>query len=795
MRLWGSGLQDMEQTEQVINEEIVGGPSIPDELPVVRLLNGVIFPGMLAPLTVTNPLDIELIDEALSDNRMIGLVAQRDPDLDRPGPEGLYEVGLVALIQKMIQLPNGDRRLLVRGLSRARMVDWPQTEPYLRARVDVIEEPEEITDDVRARNQALLDLLRRLVEMAPHLPEEIYIQALNLEHPGSLADMIASLIDIPLEERQQILEMIELDERLRRVMTLTTRELQQYELTQRMQQDARDELSEAQREYFLRQQLKAIQEELGEGAEERPDLAELKEKVEEAKMTEEAREAAERELERLENMNPAAAEYNVARTYVEWLTEVPWLESSETKIDIDEAQKVLDEDHYDLEDVKERIIEYLAVRKLRAELKGPILCFVGPPGVGKTSLGKSIARATGRKFHRISLGGVRDEAEIRGHRRTYVGALPGRIIQGLKRVGVNNPIFMLDEIDKLGSGAGFRGDPSSAMLEVLDPEQNDTFSDHYLEVPCDLSNVIFVTTANVMETIPAPLLDRMEVIRLPGYTLKEKLHIARKYLVPRQREEHGLTAEQFSISDAALEEVIDGYTREAGVRNLEREIGALARKIARKVTEGEESPPNVSMRNIEKLLGPRRYYSEVAQRAGQPGVVCGLAWTQAGGDILFIEATKMPGKNNLTLTGQLGDVMKESGRAAMSWVRAHAEELGIDPDFYENTDIHLHVPAGAVPKDGPSAGVAMVTAIASLLSGRVVKPNVGMTGEITLRGKVLPIGGVKEKVVAARSAGLDTVILPARNEAQVEEISKDHTQGVTFIYADEIEDVLDAALE
>ncbi|MBD3292546.1 MAG: endopeptidase La [Armatimonadia bacterium] len=795
MRLWGSELQDMEQIEQVINEEVVGGPSIPDELPVVRLLNGVIFPGMLAPLTVTNPLDIELIDEALSGNRMIGLVAQRDADADRPGPEGLYNVGLVALIQKMIQLPNGDRRLLVRGLSRARVTEWTQIEPWLRARVEEIEEPEEVSEDLRARNQALLDLLRRLVEMAPHLPEEIYIQALNLEHPGSLADMMASLLDMDIEERQQILETIDLDARLRQVMTLTTREIQQYELTQRMQQDARNELSEAQREYFLRQQLKAIQEELGEGEEQRPDLVELKEKVEEAKMTEEAREAAERELERLENMNPAAAEYNVARTYVEWLTEVPWVEASETRIDIEEAQTVLDEDHYDLEDVKERIIEYLAVRKLREEIKGPILCFVGPPGVGKTSLGKSIARATGREFHRISLGGVRDEAEIRGHRRTYVGALPGRIIQGLKRVGVNNPIFMLDEIDKLGTGAGFRGDPSSAMLEVLDPEQNDTFSDHYLEVPCDLSNVIFITTANVLETIPAPLLDRMEVIRLPGYTLKEKLHIAKRYLVPRQREEHGLTSDQFSISDAALEEVIDGYTREAGVRNLERQIGALARKIARKVSEGDESPPNVSMRNLENLLGPRLHYSEVAQRTGQPGVVCGLAWTQAGGDILFIEATKMPGKNNLTLTGQLGDVMKESGRAAMSWVRAHAEELGIDPDFYENTDIHLHVPAGAVPKDGPSAGVAMVTAIASLLSERTVKPNVGMTGEITLRGKVLPIGGVKEKIVAAKSSGLDTVILPARNEAQVEEISKDHTQGMTFIYADEIEDVLGAALE
>lgn len=785
----------MEQTEQVINEEVVGGPSIPDELPVVRLLNGVIFPGMLAPLTVTNPLDIELIDEALNSNRMIGLVAQRDSEADRPGPEGLYDVGLVALIQKMIQLPNGERRLLVRGLSRARLVEWTQVEPYLRARVEEIEEPDEVSDTVRARNQALLDLLRRLVEMAPHLPEEVYIQALNLEHPGSLADMVASLLDLEVAERQEVLETIDLDRRVRRVMTLTTREIEQYELTQRMQQDARDELSQAQREYFLRQQLKAIQQELGEGEEERPDLVELREKVEQAKMTEEAREAAERELERLEHMNPAAAEYNVSRTYLEWLTEVPWLEATETKIDIREAQKVLDEDHYDLEDVKERIIEYLAVRKLREELKGPILCFVGPPGVGKTSLGRSIARATGRKFHRISLGGVRDEAEIRGHRRTYVGALPGRIIQGLKRAGVNNPVFMLDEIDKLGSGGAFRGDPSSAMLEVLDPEQNDTFSDHYLEVPYDLSNVIFITTANVLETIPAPLLDRMEVIRLPGYTKREKLHIARKYLVPRQRDEHGLTSEQFDISDAALEAIIDGYTREAGVRNLERQIGALARKIARRVSEGDESPPNVSMRNLENLLGPRLYYSEVAERAGQPGVVCGLAWTQAGGDILFIEATRMPGNARLTLTGQLGDVMKESGQAALSWVRSHAEELGIDPEFFEKTEIHLHVPAGAVPKDGPSAGVSMVTAIASLLTGRAVKPNVAMTGEITLRGRVLPIGGVKEKVVAAKSAGLDTVILPARNRAQVEEISRDHTEGMTFIYADTIEDVLDAALE
>ncbi len=772
-------------------DEKPGRPPLPEQVPVVRLLNGIVYPGMLAPLTVTNPLDMGLLDEALSGNRLIGLVAQRDPDADRPGPEGLFDLGLVAIIQQMLQLPNGHRRLLVRGLTRMRPVEWTQLQPYLRARIEPVEERTEPDETTQARTQALLDLLRRLVEMAPHLPEEVYVQALNTEPPGAVADMVASLLDLGIEERQRVLETVDVNERLRYVTTLCTREIEQYELTQRMQQDARAELTQAQREYFLRQQLKAIQEELGEAEEERPDLAELRERLGEAKMTDEAREAAERELERLENMNPAAAEYNVARTYVEWLLDVPWLEGSETKIDISEAQKVLDEDHYDLEDVKERIIEYLAVRKLRPEAKGPILCFVGPPGVGKTSLGQSIARATGREFHRISLGGVRDEAEIRGHRRTYVGALPGRIIQGLRRVGVNNPVFMLDEIDKLGSD--FRGDPSSALLEVLDPAQNDTFSDHYLEVPYDLSSVMFITTANVLETIPAPLLDRMEVIRLPGYTRREKLHIAKRYLVPRQREEHGLTREQFAISDAALDTIIEGYTREAGVRNLERQIGALARKIARKVTEGEE-PPRVTIRNLAELLGPRLFYSEVAERTGQPGVACGLAWTQAGGDILFIEATQMPGSNQLILTGQLGDIMKESARAALSWVRAHAEELGIDPEFYEHTDIHLHVPAGAVPKDGPSAGVAMATAIASLLSGRRVRPDVGMTGEITLRGKVLPIGGVKEKVLAAKAAGLKTIILPERNRAQVEEISEEHTEGLEFVYADTVEDVLKVAL-
>jgi len=770
-----------------------GGDShaLPEQVPVLRLLNGVIYPGMLAPLTVTNSLDMELLDETLSGNRLLGLVAQRDPDADRPGPDGLHDFGLVSIIQQMLQLPNGHRRLLVRGLTRVRITDWPQLQPWLRARIEAVPEPEEGDETVAARAQALLDLLRRLVELAPHLPDEVYVQALNTEPPGAVADMVASLLDISMDERQRVLETVALTDRLRYVTTLCAREIEQYELTQRMQQDARDELTEAQREYFLRQQLKAIQQELGEGEEERPDLAELKARLAEAQLTEEAREAAERELERLGNMSPAAAEYNVSRTYVEWLLDVPWRAGSEAKIDIPEAQRVLDEDHYDLEDVKERIVEYLAVRRLRPEAKGPILCFVGPPGVGKTSLGRSIARATGREFHRISLGGVRDEAEIRGHRRTYVGALPGRIVQGLRRAGVNNPVFMLDEIDKLGSD--FRGDPSSALLEVLDPAQNDSFSDHYLEVPLDLSQVMFITTANMLETIPPPLLDRMEVIRLPGYTRKEKLHIAKRYLVPRQRAENGLSAEQMQISDAALSLLIEGYTREAGVRNLERQIGALGRKLARLVTEGEE-PPRVSIRNLEELLGPRIFYSEVAERTGQPGVVCGLAWTQAGGDILFIEATQMPGSNQLILTGQLGDVMKESARAALSWVRAHAEELGIDPEFYQRTDIHLHVPAGAVPKDGPSAGVAMATAIASLLTGRKVRPDVGMTGEITLRGKVLPIGGVKEKVLAAKSAGLKTIILPERNRAQLEEIPREHTEGLEFVFADTVEDVLKVAL-
>ena len=767
-------------------------PPIPQELPIVRLRQGIVYPHIMAPLTVTHTDDGELIDAALSRDRILGVLAQKDPEADRPGPEGLYENGTAVVVQKKLQMPDGDRRMLIRGLARFRVLQWTHETPHLRARVEAIPEPTDSDETTPARRQALLDLFRRIVETAPHLPEEAYVQAINIEDAASLADMIASTLDLEMSERQQVLEALEAGARLKLVTTFATRELEQLELTARVQEDARQEMSKAQREYFLRQQLKAIQEELGEAGEERPDLVELRERLEGAKLTEGAREVAERELDRLENMNPAAAEYTVARTYLEWLLELPWLEGTHEIVDVKNAQQVLDTDHFDLEDVKERIVEQLAVRKLREDVHGPILCFVGPPGVGKTSLGQSIARATGRKFHRISLGGVRDEAEIRGHRRTYVGALPGRIIQGIRSAGVNNPVFMLDEIDKLGTD--FRGDPSSALLEVLDPEQNSSFSDHYLEVPFDLSKVMFITTANVLETIPPALLDRMEVLRLPGYTRGEKLQIARRYLISRQREEHGLSAQQFRVTDAALREIIEGYTREAGVRNLEREIGSLCRKIARRVSEGEHAPPAITKRNLEEFLSPRRFFSEVAERTGQPGIACGLAWTQSGGEVLFIEASKMPGKKGLTLTGQLGEIMQESGQAALSWVRAHAAELGIDEDFYEHTDIHLHVPAGAVPKDGPSAGVAMATALASLLIGRPVRPNVGMTGEITLRGKVLPIGGVKEKVLAAKAAGLDTVILPERNEAQVKEISEEHTEGMQFVYASTIQDVLAAAM-
>ncbi len=767
-----------------------GELNIPEEIVVLRIKNGVLFPFMMVPVAVTDRRDVEVVEEAAAHQPLIMLVTQKDPKAERPGPEGLYQVGTVAVIHKMLQFPDGSRRLLIRGLTRAKVLEWTQTEPHLRAKIEPIEEIYEEDAEADALAQSLLTTFQRIVELSPHLSEDAYIQALNVGDPGTLADFIASNLNVPIEKLQQVLEEANVKQRLRLVNELAQQALVRLELIQRVTEAAREEIEKSQRQYLLREQLKAIQRELGE---EDPEIAELRRRIEEAGLPPEAREAAERELDRLSRMNPASAEYTVARTYIEWLIELPWNKLSEETIDIERARKILDEDHYDLEDVKERILEYLAVRKLKPDAHGPILCFVGPPGVGKTSLGRSIARATGRKFVRISLGGVRDEAEIRGHRRTYVGAMPGRIIQGIRRAGTRNPVFMLDEVDKIGTD--FRGDPAAALLEVLDPEQNRAFSDHYIEVPFDLSQVMFICTANVTETIPPALLDRMEVLRLPGYTDDEKLKIARNYLLPRQIREHGLSAEQVQISDGALRKIISEYTREAGVRGLERQIAAICRKLARMVAEGERDLPRVTARNLHEFLGHPRFYREVAERITVPGVVCGLAWTQAGGEVLFVEATKMPGRGELVLTGHVGQVMKESAEAALSYVRANAHRWGIGADEFRKNDFHIHVPAGAVPKDGPSAGVAMVTALVSVLTGRLARSNVAMTGEITLRGKVLPVGGIKEKVLAAKRAGIDTVILPSRNKGDVAELPEQLKRGMKFVFVDRVDEVVDAALE
>ena len=705
--------------------------------------------------------------------------------------ELVYDVGSVTVVQKMLQLPDESRRLLIRGAARIRIEEYVQTEPFQIARVSVIKDVDEDGEEIQAMAQSLINTFQQIVQLSPILPEEAYLQALNVPSRSGLCDLAASALDVDVQVKQAILEAANVGERLRLVNQAVHEELVRLQAAERVSSEVREEIEKVQRDYFLRQQLKAIQRELGEEGE-TEEVEQLRRRVTEASLSEPARETAEHELNRLAQMNPAAAEYSVVRTYLEWILELPWQESSQEHIEIEKAEAVLDEDHYDLADVKDRILEYLAVRQLKPDLKGPILCFIGPPGVGKTSLGRSIARATGREFLRASLGGIRDEAEIRGHRRTYVGALPGRIIQGLRTVGTSNPVFMLDEIDKVGTD--FRGDPSSALLEVLDPEQNDSFSDHYLEIPFDLSRVMFITTGNVTATIPPALLDRMELLRLPGYTDEEKVHIARRYLIPRQREQHGLNSRQVRITAAALNLIIRGYTREAGVRNLEREVGTICRKLARRVVAGETELPSVRKDNLQELLGHQRYFAETAERITTPGVACGLAWTQAGGEILFIEATKMPGKKSLTLTGQLGDVMQESAQAALSWVRSNAQQLGIPPDFYDQSDIHVHVPSGATPKDGPSAGVAMATALTSLLTGRLVKSNVGMTGEITLRGKVLPVGGIKEKILAARRSGLDTVILPARNEGDVLDLDADSTEGLNFVYTESIDQVIEAAL-
>ena len=761
------------------------------ELAILPLKGTVIYPGLALPLIIGRSRSIELIDDALAGDKMIGVVTQKDPKVEDPGLEEMYGFGTVVSILKMVRVSDHDIRVVVQGLRRFKIEHFVQQEPYYIAQVLSIEEAEPQGLEIEALMGNIKNVFTKVVELSPQVPSEITSMITNLKSPGMLADFVISSLNIPVEEKQQILETIQISTRLKQVMEILDRELQVLELGQKIQTQVKEGIDRNQREYYLREQLKAIQQELGE-EDGQSELEELKERIEQANMPEEAAKAAQKELERLKHMHPAAAEYTVSRTYLDWLLDLPWSIQTEDNLDILQARTVLDEDHYDLEKVKKRIIEYLAVRQLKKDMKGPIMCFVGPPGVGKTSLGRSIARALGRKFVRISLGGVHDEAEIRGHRRTYIGALPGRIIQGIKKAESNNPLFMLDEVDKLG--ADFRGDPSSALLEVLDPEQNFSFSDHYLEVAFDLSKVMFIATANVLQTIPPALQDRMEILELPGYTEEEKLMIAKNFLIPKQLQEHGLQAEQLQLMDGALKAIISSYTREAGVRNLEREIATVCRGVAKEIVEGSVKSVCFTEELVHKYLGPIKFYSELAERTAEPGVATGLAWTPTGGDIIFVEAAIMPGQKTLTLTGQLGEVMKESAQAALSYVRSKYRELGVDKDFYEHGDIHIHVPAGSVPKDGPSAGVTMFTALTSLLTRRPIRNDIAMTGEITLRGTVLPVGGIKEKVLAARRAGIHTVILPKKNEKDLEEVPENAKKDLKFEFIQKMDEIIPLVL-
>ena len=766
---------------------------VPEVLPILPVIDVTLFPRMVLPIVVRGEESRKLVDEAMGKDRRIGILVSKKKELKvSPKPGDLYSVGTVALILKMSKPDEEGTQLLVQGVSRFRIEEYLSDKPYLRARIESI--PEQTTKDIEvdAMTSNLGGLFQRVLKLSPYLPGELGALARSLDDGGMLADLIASSLNISKEEKQTILDSQDVKERLKEVTRMINRELQVLELGQKIQSQVKQDMDKAQRDFYLRQQLKAIKEELGEKDERKVEVEEYRAKIAEKNLPEEAKKEAERELDRLERMHPSSSEYTVASTYLDWLTVLPWNESTEDVLDIKAARKVLDEDHYNLEKVKKRIIEYLAVRKLKPDSKGPILCFVGPPGTGKTSLGRSIARALGRKFVRISLGGVRDEAEIRGHRRTYVGALPGRIIQGIRRAENNNPVFMLDEIDKVGSD--FRGDPSSALLEVLDPEQNFTFSDHYLDVPFDLSKVMFITTANILDTTPPALRDRMEVLDLPGYTDDEKVKIAQRYLIPRQLQAHGLTPEQLGITAGAIRGIISGYTREAGLRNLEREIAAICRGVACVVADGSKGHTRVKVRDLHKFLGPVQFRSEVSERISTPGVATGLAWTQTGGDLLFVEATKMKGRHALTLTGQLGDVMKESATAALSFIRSHAKDFDIPENFYENQEIHIHVPAGAIPKDGPSAGVTMLTALASLLTDRTVADEMAMTGEITLRGQVLPVGGVKEKVLAAHRAGIKRIILPKWNEKDLEDVPKKVRKAIQFHFVETMNEVLKVAL-
>jgi ATP-dependent Lon protease len=764
---------------------------IPDVIPVLPVRDIVVFPYMILPLFVGREMSINAIEEALSKNKMILLLTQKDLNVEDPSPDELYSVGVVGLIMRVLKLPDGRIKVLVQGLSKARVSEYVREEPFFEASVEKIEDvpAEELSLEAEAMIRTVKEQMDKAVSLGKNILPDVMVVIENLEEPGRLADLIASNLGLKTQQAQEILEITDPLERLRKISDILGREIELLEVQQKIQSKAKGEIDKTQREYFLREQLKAIQKELGEIDERAEEVREYKKKIKDAKMPQGVVKEAEKQLGRLQKMHPDSAESGTIRTYLDWMVELPWAVSTKDILNIKAAKQVLDTDHYDLEKIKDRILEYLSVRKLNAKMKGPILCFIGPPGVGKTSLGKSIARALGREFVRLSIGGVRDEAEIRGHRRTYVGALPGRIIQGIKQAGTNNPVFMLDEVDKIGMD--YRGDPSSALLEVLDPEQNNAFADHYLSVPFDLSKVMFITTGNVADTIPSPLRDRMEVIYLSGYTNQEKLGIARNYLVPKQLKEHGITGKILKISDNAIMEVIAQYTREAGVRNLEREIAHLCRKVARGIAEKKKKKFSITAGNVSNYLGVPRFMPEEEMQKDEVGVATGLAWTETGGDIIYIEATIMRGKGSLTLTGHLGDVMKESARAALSFVRSRASKLGIKPDTFSKTDIHVHVPAGAIPKDGPSAGITMATAIASAFTGRPVKRTYAMTGEVTLRGRVLPIGGLKEKALAAKRHGIKTILIPSRNKKDLEDIPKYVMRDMEFVPVETMEEVLE----
>ncbi len=766
--------------------------SVPIVLPIVPLRNEVLFPHQFLPITVARRKSLKLLEKLEEEENTVAILTQKDSSTENPTYNDLYNIGTVAKVMRTIDMPDGSKTILIQGQNRVRLVTFIQDNPYFKAMFDPIYDDTKSNEQMEALIANIRKLFKRTVDLSPEITYEQLVMVSNIKEPGMFADMVTAFSNLTIEEKQAVLVCIDVEDRLKNVNILLNKKLQTLELGEKIQSDIQSKMNKMQRDMYLREQMKAIQKELGEGSE-NSDIKEIQEKIDKARMPDETRKVTEKELSRLSQMHPSSAEYTVSRTYLDWLTELPWSQSTEDNLDVDNVQRHLDEDHYNLEKVKKRILEYIAVRKLKNEMKGPILCFVGPPGVGKTSLGRSIANAMGRKFIRVSLGGVRDEAEIRGHRRTYIGALPGRIIQGIKKVNSNNPVFMLDEIDKLGYD--FRGDPSSALLEVLDPEQNFSFSDHYLEVPFDLSKVLFIATANMSEPIPPALKDRMEIIEIPSYVEEDKVQIAKKFLIPKQLKEHGLTDDHIGFTDEALKLTVKSYTREAGVRNLEREIAAICRGVATEVAKGLTKKKIIAEEEVNEFLGPIKFFSETAERINDTGIAVGLAWTPVGGDILFIEASQMPGSGKLNLTGKLGDVMKESASAALSYIRAKSKDFGLNGDFHEKSDIHIHIPAGAIPKDGPSAGVTLFVSLLSLLSGRKVRSDIAMTGEITLRGSILPVGGIKEKVLAAHRAGIRSIILPEKNQKDLVEVSQQIKDEINFYFINKMSEVVDIAFE